>query len=263
MGWGAGEHSSRDYQPDSKDTACSFRVSSLVAPERGCFCRHWHHGEDIFSSSHLSGAFLSLLAVPLGLWSLPAPTAWQQNLLAGRSGWCHAWGRCGTREKAAGVGGMGTHCDPVSTSAGSLGGSWHCGITAIHPGARKGLLGLPALMGRDLQVPRLSLLLTTFPSCSHASIVLPLKRLPPAPACTSRPSAFTASLWSLLSCSEPCTPSSPIAPLFTPQAMASLAGLPRRHRSSTQIRIRAHSSAGLTLSAAGNLSKELFRLLWQ
>lgn len=60
---------------------------------------------------------------------------------------------------------------------------WHCRHPSIYPApdplCQRGLLGPPALIARDLLVPRLSLFLKTFPICSCASIVLPPKWLPP------------------------------------------------------------------------------------
>lgn len=174
--------------------------------------------------------------MPVGLWGLPALLAWQREPLAGRRGWCHTAGRCSAQEHAASARGTGTCHELAGLSAQ---GARHRGTSAIHPpvvlrthhawgGSRGCLLRWP----RDLTVPRLALLLTTFPTCTRASIVLPPPRLPPPqhvpPAPPAPQPAFGAG-------SRPRAPSRPIVSLPAPgdAGPASLAPLPRWHRTGT------------------------------
>lgn len=98
--------------------------------------------------------------------------------------------------------------------------------------------------------------------CQHCSSI---ETAPPTPARTSRPTRFTASFWSPAACSpagsRPRAPSCPIAPPPAPgdAVLASPAMLPRLHISGQAARIWTRQSAGLTLSAAGNLCKKVLQ----
>lgn len=131
----------------------------------------------IFGSSHPAGALPASWQCPRSC-QLPGLAAGA----AGRVSATHGAGAAGGSVRLHGMG----------TAASRPQGARCCGTTAIRPPCSRPAVpedapGLPAPMARDLLVPRLQLFLTTFPSCSRASIVLPPTQLspprhvPPAP----------------------------------------------------------------------------------
>lgn len=134
-------------------------------------------------------------------------------------------------------------------------------LPSVHPApdppCRGVLPGLLALMARDLLAPRLQLFLTTFPSCSRASIVLAPKQLSPPRHVPPAPPDLQLALRATRSPtgSRPHrAPSHPRPPHATPSR-------PCHHHSRDRDGqgIRTRPRAGLTLSAARNLGKKVLQ----